>query len=75
MGDLVTKMPEQSSVGLPHLATTTLPLGIIRLCKINCDHAIGVTCHHGRSTGRRRGIICQKVKSQSIWVFRFGPNW
>ena len=38
-------------------------------------HAIGVTCHYGRSVGRRHGITCQKVKGQSVWVLHFGPNW
>jgi hypothetical protein len=67
MGDLVMKMSKRSSMGLPHLAMTPLSLGIICVGKINCNHPIGVTCHHERSAGRRRVIICQKSRA-IIWV-------
>src|ERR1700730_803418 len=72
MRDLVTKMSEQGPIGLAHLATTTFSLGVIRLGQIDSDDAVGVTRHHGGSAGRGCGNVRQKIKGQSIWIFRFG---
>src|SRR6516164_9438067 len=75
MRDLVAKMPEQGPVGLLHLATTPLSLGVIRLRKIDCNHPVGVARHNGRSTGRRHGNIRQEIKSQPIRIFHSCPHW